>query len=94
MGIEMAVKASTFRVNVIRILLLIMIRFSYTKSLNIVKTDGLNTEEVYGLCLLEKRILVYYLREFQNYLGKVCYFFYFLYVEISNHVLNCKFKKI
>ena len=32
-----------------------MIRFSYTKRLNEVKTDGLNTEEVYGLCLLEEK---------------------------------------
>ena len=43
------------RVNVICILILIMIRFSYTKRLNEVKTDGLNTEEVYGLCLLEEK---------------------------------------
>ena len=48
----MAVRANTYRVNVICILILIMIRFSYTKRLNEVKTDGLNTEEVYGLCLL------------------------------------------
>ena len=47
----MAVRANTYRVNVICILILIMIRFSYTKRLNEVKTDGLNTEEVYGLCL-------------------------------------------
>ena len=32
-----------------------MIRFSYTKRLNEVKTDGLNTEEVYGLCLHEEK---------------------------------------
>ena len=50
----MAVRANTYRVNVICILILIMIRFSYTKRLNEVKTDGLNTEEVYGLCLLGK----------------------------------------
>ena len=31
-----------------------MIRFSYTKRLNEVKTDGLNIEEVYGLCLLRE----------------------------------------
>ena len=46
-NIKMAVRANTFRVNVIGILILIMIRFSYTKSLNEVKTDGLNTEDVY-----------------------------------------------
>ena len=54
-----------------------MIRFSYTKRLNEVKTDRLNTEGVYGLCLLEKIILVYYLWEFQNYLEEVWYFCYF-----------------
>ena len=32
-----------------------MIRFSYTKRLNKVETDGLNTEEVYGLCLLGEK---------------------------------------
>ena len=48
----MAVRANTNRVNVICILILIMIRFSCTKRLNEVKTDGLNTEEVYGLYLL------------------------------------------
>ena len=32
-----------------------MIRFSYTKPLNEVKTDGLKTEEVYGLCLLGEK---------------------------------------
>ena len=32
-----------------------MIRFSYTKRLNEVKTDGLNTEEVYGLCLFGEK---------------------------------------
>ena len=51
----MAVRANTYRVNVICILILIMIRFSYTKRLNEVKTDGLNTEEVYGLCLLGEK---------------------------------------
>ena len=50
----MAVKAN-MRVNVICILILIMIRFSYTKRLNEVKTDGLKTEEVYGLCLLGEK---------------------------------------
>ena len=35
-----------------------MIRFSYTKRLNEVKTDGLNTEEVYGLCLLGEKNFV------------------------------------
>ena len=37
-----------------------MTRFSYTKRLNEAKTDGLNTEEVYGLCLLgeEKFVLL------------------------------------
>ena len=49
---KIVVKANTYRFNVICILILIMIRFSYTKRLNEVKTDGLNTEEVYGLCLL------------------------------------------
>ena len=29
-----------------------LFQFSYTKRLNKVKTDGLKTEEVYGLCLL------------------------------------------
>ena len=52
---KMAVRANTYRVNVICILILIMIRFSYTKRLNEVKTDGLNTEEVYGLCLLGEK---------------------------------------
>ena len=60
-NIMMAVRANTFRVNVICILILIMIRFSYTKSLNEVKTDGLNTEDVYRLCLLGENNLVYYL---------------------------------
>ena len=55
---KMAVRANTYRVNVICILILIMIRFSYTKRLNEVKTDGLNTEEVYGLCLLGKKNFV------------------------------------
>ena len=54
----MAVRANTYRVNVICILILIMIRFSYTKRLNEVKTDGLNTEEVYGLCLLGEKNFV------------------------------------
>ena len=45
----MAVRANTYRVNVICILILIMIQFSYAKRLNEVKTDELNTEEVYGL---------------------------------------------
>ena len=60
-NIKMAVRANTFRVNMIWILILIMIRFSYTKSLNEVKTDGLNTEDVYRLCLLGGNNLVYYL---------------------------------
>ena len=51
----MTVRANTYRDNVICILILIMIRFSYTKCLNEVKTDGLNTEEVYGLCLLGEK---------------------------------------
>ena len=55
---KMAVRANTYRVNVICILILIMIRFSYTKRLNEVKTDGLNTEEVYGLCLLGEKNFV------------------------------------
>ena len=68
----MAVKANTYRVNVICILMLIMIRFSDTKRSNEVKTYGLNTEEVYGLCLFgENNFVVFYLREFQNYLEKV-----------------------
>ena len=50
----MAVRANTYRVNVICILILFMIRFSYTKHLNEVKTDGLNTEGVYRLCLLRE----------------------------------------
>ena len=49
---KMAVRANTYRVNVICILILIMIRFSYTKRLTEVKADELNTEEVYGLCLI------------------------------------------
>ena len=49
---SMPVRTNAFRVNAICILILIMIRFSYTKSLNKVETDGLNTEQVYGLCLL------------------------------------------
>ena len=32
-----------------------LFRFSYTKRLNEVKTDGLKTEEVYGLCLLGEK---------------------------------------
>ena len=32
-----------------------MIRFSYTRRLNEVKTDGLSAEEVYGLCLLGEK---------------------------------------
>ena len=50
----MAVKAN-MPVNVICILILIMIRFSYTKCFSEVKTDGLKTEEVYGLCLLGEK---------------------------------------
>ena len=46
---------NTYRVNVKCILIFFMIRFSYTKRLNEVKTDGLNTEEVYGLCLLAEK---------------------------------------
>ena len=49
---KVVARANMFRVNVICILILITIRFFYMKSLNEVKTDGLNTEEVYGLCLL------------------------------------------
>ena len=49
------VRANTYRVNVICTLILIMIRFSYTKRLNKVKTDVFNTEEVYGLCLLGEK---------------------------------------
>ena len=45
----MAVRANTYRVNVICILILTMIWFPYIKRLNEVKTDGLNTEEVYRL---------------------------------------------
>ena len=60
MAVE-AVRANTYRVNVICILILTMIRFSYTKRLNEVKTDGLNTEETYGLCLHGEKNLVYYL---------------------------------
>ena len=51
----MAVRANTYHVNVICILIRIMIRFSYKKHLNEVKTDVLNTEEVYGLCLLGEK---------------------------------------
>ena len=36
-------------------MILISIRFSYPKSWNEVKTDGLNTEEVYELCLLGEK---------------------------------------
>ena len=39
---KMAVRANTFRVNVICFLILIMTRFSCTKRLNEVKTDGLS----------------------------------------------------
>ena len=40
-----------------------MTRFSYTKRLNGAKTDGLNTEEVYGLCLLgEKKFVLLLMR--------------------------------
>ena len=49
------VRANTYRINVICTLILIMIRFSYTKRLNKVKTDVLNTEEVYRLCLLGEK---------------------------------------
>ena len=48
------VRANTYRVNVIWILIL-MIPFSHTKRLNEAKTDGLNTEEVFGLCLLGEK---------------------------------------
>ena len=51
----MAVRPNIFRDNVICILILIMIRLFYTKSLNEVKINGLNTEEVYGLCLLGEK---------------------------------------
>ena len=50
-----AFRANTYRVNVICILILIMIQFSCTKRLNELKTDGLNTEEVYGLCLIGEK---------------------------------------
>ena len=49
------VRANRYRINVICTLILIMIRFSYTKRLNKVKTDVLNTEEVYRLCLLGEK---------------------------------------
>ena len=52
---KIAVRANTYRVNVTCILILILIRFSYTKRLNQFKTDGLNTEEVCGLCLLGEK---------------------------------------
>ena len=48
----MALRANAYRVNVICILILFMIWFSYARRLNEVKTDGLNTAEVCGLCLL------------------------------------------
>ena len=51
----MAVRANTYRVNKICILILIMIRFSYTRRLYEVKTDELNRGEVYGLCLLGEK---------------------------------------
>ena len=35
-----------------------MIQFSCTKRLNELKTDGLNTEEVYGLCLIGEKNFV------------------------------------
>ena len=54
---KMTFRANTYRVNVICILILIMIQFSYTKRLNELKTDGLNTE-VYGLCLLGEKNFV------------------------------------
>ena len=52
---KVVARANMFRVNVICILILITIRFFYMKSLNEVKTDGLNTEKVYGLCLLGEK---------------------------------------
>ena len=58
-----AFRANTYRVNVICILILIMIQFSCTKRLNELKTDGLNTEEVYGLCLIgEKNFVLFLMR--------------------------------
>ena len=48
----MGLRANAYRVNVICILILFMIWFSYARRLNEVKTDGLNTAEVCGLCLL------------------------------------------
>ena len=83
----MAVRANTYRVNVICILILIMIRFSYTKRLNEVKTDGLNTEEVYGLCLLGEKNLGLLLM-------RVPKLPYFSFAEISNYALDRMFKKI
>ena len=58
----MAVRANTYRINVI----LIMIRFSCANRLNEVKTDGLNTEEVYGLCLLGEKNFVLLLMRVQK----------------------------
>ena len=66
----MAVRANTYRVNVICILILIMIRFSYTKRLNEVKTDGLNTEEVYGLCLFGEKSFGLFLMRVPKLPGK------------------------
>ena len=91
---KMLARANMFRVNVIYILMLITIRFFYTKILNEVKTDELNTEEVYGLCLLGEKNFGLLLMRVPKLPRKVCEFFYFSYVEISNHVLDRKFKKV
>ena len=53
--ITMVFRVNMYHVNVICVLILIMILCSYTKCLNDFKTDGLNTEEVYGLCLLGEK---------------------------------------
>ena len=66
----MAVKANMC-VNVICILILIMIRFSYTKCFSEVKTDGLKTEEVYGLCLLGEKNFGLLLRRFPKLPRKI-----------------------
>ena len=51
----MVFRVNMYHVNVICVLILIMVLCSYTKCLNDFKTDGLNTEEVYGLCLLGEK---------------------------------------
>ena len=61
--IMMVFRVNMYHVNMIHILILIMILCSYTKCLNDIKTDGLNTEEVYGLCLLgEKNFCLLHMR--------------------------------